>query len=50
MSATVNNLLIDKAIIIGKKVSASKAGTKKKIAPETKPIETPAVENQNQTA
>lgn len=40
MSPTVNNLLLDKAIIEGKKVTASKPGTKKKATPETKPTET----------
>lgn len=30
MTPTVNNLLIDKKVIEGKKVTASKAGTKKK--------------------
>ncbi|MFH1233508.1 MAG: 30S ribosomal protein S16 [Patescibacteria group bacterium] len=47
MSATVNNLLLDKAIITGEKVKASSSGTKKKattevkseVAPKIKPIE-----------
>lgn len=43
MSPTVNNLLIEKKIITGKKVKASKARKSKKAAPEAKPAAPEAV-------
>jgi len=43
MSATVNNLLIEKKIITGKKVTASKAKKKKKGETETPKEEKPVV-------
>lgn len=50
MSPTVNNLLIQKEVIKGEKVKASKAGTKKKAPKEAKPAPKPAVEESTPVA
>ncbi|MBU0636859.1 30S ribosomal protein S16 [Patescibacteria group bacterium] len=50
MSPTVNNLLLSKAIINGKKVSASRSGIQKNVVLEIKPTQAQQTENQNKTA